>query len=96
MKKQLKPIPKFKTEDEEFEFWQHADSSQYFDYSKPIRGLKFPNLKLTSKPITLRLPLRLLDDLKVEANKRDVPYQSFIKQILHDSLYQSPKFTTLR
>ena len=48
--KKLKIIPRFKNEDEEFEFWQKADSTEYFDWSKAKRGLMFPNLKLTSKP----------------------------------------------
>ena len=84
--KVLKQIPKFKNETEEFNFWQKADSSEYFDYSKVKRGVRFPNLKLTSKPITIRLPVGLVERLKVKANKMDIPYQSFIKKTLFDSL----------
>ena len=82
----LKPIPKFKDENEEFNFWQKADSSLYFDYSKVKRGVRFPNLKLTSKPITIRLPVGLVERLKVKANMMDIPYQSLIKKTLFDSL----------
>jgi len=82
----LKPIPKFKNEDEEFEFWQKADSTEYFDWSKAKRGLMFPNLKLTSKLVTIRLPIGLVDRLKVKANKMDIPYQSLVKEILFKSL----------
>jgi predicted DNA binding CopG/RHH family protein len=82
----LKDIPKFKNEDEEFEFWQKADSTEYFDYSKAKRGILFPNLKLTTKLVTMRLPIGLIERLKVKANKMDVPYQALIKQELFKSL----------
>lgn len=81
-----KPIPKFKNRNDEFEFWQKADTSQYFDYKKVLRGVRFPNLKLTSKPVTIRLPISLVERLKVEANKQDVPYQALVKQILYKAL----------
>ena len=82
----LKDIPKFKNEDQEFEFWQKADSTEYFDYSKAKRGVLFPNLKLTTKLVTIRLPIGLIERLKNKANKMDVPYQSLIKQELFKSL----------
>ncbi len=78
MRKRLKPIPKFKTEAEEREFWETHDSTDYIDWSKAERVV-FPNLKLSTTSISLRLPQGLLDQIKVEANKRDVPYQSLIK-----------------
>ncbi|PJC79698.1 hypothetical protein CO009_03845 [Candidatus Shapirobacteria bacterium CG_4_8_14_3_um_filter_35_11] len=84
--KKLKKLPVFKNEDEEFEFWQKADSTDYFDWSKAKRGLMFPNLKLTSKLVTFRLPIGLVDRLKVRANQMGVPYQSLVKQILFKSL----------
>lgn len=84
--KKFKPIPKFKSEDEEFEFWQKADSTEYFDWSKAKRGVMFPNLKLTSKLVTIRMPIGLVDRLKVKANKMDIPYQSLVKEILFKSL----------
>ena len=82
----LKLIPKFKNEDEEFEFWQKADTSEYFDYSKVKRGVRFPNLKLTSKPMTIRLPVGLVEDYKVKANKIDISYQALMKKVLFDAL----------
>ena len=80
MSKRLKPIPKFHSEDEEREFWatKGRDSTQYLDWSK-ARLARFPNLKPSTRSISLRLPLSLLERIKVEANKRDVPYQSLIK-----------------
>lgn len=85
MKKLLKKIPRFASEKEEREFWQKADSTEYVDWSKAQR-VQFPNLKLTSKPVTVRLPQSLIDQLKVKAHKRDVPYQSLIKQMLFDGV----------
>ena len=81
MKQKLKRIPKFKSEKKERKFWQRVDSTEYIDYSK-IEKVSFPNLKLTSKPITIRLPQSLIERVKIEAHKRDIPYQSLIKQIL--------------
>lgn len=83
--KQFKTLPKFKNEDEERDFWAKADSSQYFDFSKMVRA-KFPNLKYSTETISLRLPLSMLDDLKIAANRRDVPYQSLIKIYLDQAL----------
>ena len=85
MKKKLKEIPKFKNEDEEREFWGTHDSTEYFDWDKAEVAV-FPNLKPTTKTISLRLPVWMLDNLKVAANKRDVPYQSLIKMFLKDRL----------
>jgi len=81
MNQKLKRIPKFKSEKEERKFWQKVDSTEYLDYSK-LEKVSFPNLKLTSKPITIRLPQSLIERVKIEAHKRDIPYQSLIKQIL--------------
>lgn len=81
MKKQLKPIPYFNSEAEERKFWQTHDSTEYVDYSHAKR-VRFPNLKLTSRPITVRLPETLIEKLKVRAHKLDMPYQSLIKQVL--------------
>lgn len=81
MNKKLKKIPKFKSEKEEREFWQRVDSTEYVDYSK-MEKVGFPNLKLSNKLITIRLPKSLIDRLKLEAHKMDIPYQSLIKQVL--------------
>lgn len=82
---QLKPIPHFKTEAEEREFWQTHDSTEYVDYSS-VENVKFPNLKLTSKPITIRLPQSLIDRVKIKAHQMDVPYQTLIKQLIFDGI----------
>ncbi len=86
MKKIFKQIPHFKSEAEEREFWQTHDSTEYIDWSKAERGIHFPNLKLTTKPITLRLPAGLIDRLKVEAHKMDIPYQALIKKLIFEGL----------
>jgi predicted DNA binding CopG/RHH family protein len=83
--KKLKNIPKFKTEEEERKFWSKNDSTEYIDWGKS-KLTSFPNLKPSTKTISLRLPEFLLNDLKVIANKRDVPYQSLIKIILKERI----------
>ena len=75
MAKALKPIPDFATEAEEREFWETHDSTEYLDWSKAVR-VRFPNLKPSSSSISLRLPLSLLEQNKVAANKQDVPYHT--------------------
>ena len=84
--KKFLPIPKYKNEDKERDFWAKADTSLYFDFSKFERA-SFPNLKPSTETISLRLPKGLLDDIKIAANKRDVPYQSLIKIYLDKSVY---------
>ncbi|MBU1000107.1 BrnA antitoxin family protein [Patescibacteria group bacterium] len=85
MKKTLKKIPKFKSEKEERQFWQNIDSTDYVDYSS-VEHWRFPNLKLTSKPITIRLPVSMIDRLKIEAHRMDIPYQSLIKKMLFEGM----------
>lgn len=79
--KKLKKIPEFKTEAEEKKFWQKVDSTEYVDWSKAEKW-SFPNLKLTSHPITIRIPDSLLDRVKIKAHQLDIPYQSYIKQLI--------------
>ena len=74
----LKAIPKFRTEAEERRFWETHDSADYVNWAKAKRA-RFPKLKPSTKAISLRLPEGLLDRIKIEANRRDVPYQSLIK-----------------
>jgi predicted DNA binding CopG/RHH family protein len=81
----LKNIPAFKNEEEEREFWDTHDSSEYIDWKKSERAV-FPNLKPSTKTISLRLPEHILDEIKMLARKRDVPYQSLIKMFLKDRL----------
>ena len=86
--KKIKKIPKFKNEDEERKFWDSHDSTEYVDWSQSIKNVRFPNLKPSSKTISLRLPLYMLENLKMIANKKDVPYQSYIKVILDEKIKQ--------
>lgn len=85
MKPKLKNIPHFANEAEERRFWETHDSTDYVDWSKAKR-VRFPNLKLSTTSISLRLPQGLLEQIKVAANKRDVPYQSLIKVWLHEKV----------
>jgi len=78
MSKQRKTPPEFKSEAEERAFWESHDSSDYIDWSQ-AQPTRFPNLRPTTKTISLRLPVGLLERIKIEAHRRDVPYQSLIK-----------------
>ncbi len=78
MSRKRKPIPTFKSEAEEQAFWENHDSTDYVDWSQAER-VRFPYLKPSTKAISLRLPVDLLERIKIAANKRDVPYQSLIK-----------------
>jgi len=81
--KELKKIPAFKTDEEEADFWDTHDTTDYIDWSKAERVV-FTNLKPSTQSISLRLPVSLLSDLKVLANKNDVPYQSLMKVYLSE------------
>lgn len=78
MRKRLKPVPKFASEAAERAFWEKTDSTDYVDWSKAAH-VEMPNLKPSTESISLRLPVALLDSIKIAANRRDVPYQSLIK-----------------
>lgn len=78
-------IPKFRNEDEEQEFWATHDATEYLDSFEPVE-LQFPNLKPTTKTISIRLPESMIIQLKKLANKRDVPYQSLLKVLLGEKL----------
>jgi len=80
-----KKVPISKSEDKEREFWAKADSTEYVDWSRARRVI-LPNLKPSLKTISLRLPELMLAELKLLANKRDVPYQSLIKIFLAERL----------
>jgi predicted DNA binding CopG/RHH family protein len=80
-----KPLPEFQNEDEERKFWAEHDSAEYLDWSQAQRAV-FPNLKPSTKTISLRLPESMLDELRQLANKRDVPYQSLIKTFLRERI----------
>lgn len=81
MSKKPKELPRFRNDSEERKFWENHDSSDYVDWDTAERA-RLPNLKPTTKAISLRLPIGLLEQIKVAANKRDVPYQSLIKMWL--------------
>ena len=81
----FKKIPKFKNEEEERDFWATHDSSEYIHWEKSKRAV-FPELKPSTKTISLRLPEHILDEIKMLARKRDIPYQSLIKMFLKDRL----------
>jgi len=83
--KTTKTIPTFKSDEEERVFWETHDTTEYFNTSK-VKKVRFPNLKKTTKSISIRLPVDMIDELKVRANSMDVPYQSFIKMLLKDGL----------
>lgn len=90
MNKPTKTLPKFANEAQERAFWESRDpghdSTEYLDWSK-ARKVTLPNLKPTTKTISLRLPQHLLDSIKTAANARDVPYQSLIKVWLQEKLH---------
>jgi len=89
MKKQLK-IPAFKNEDEERKFWDKIDLADYFS-SDDFQTVSFPNLKPTSRPISIRLPEAILLRLKEEANELNIPYQTLIKQYIVQGIRHSSK-----
>jgi len=74
-------IPKFKSANEERAYWTKRDSTDFIDWSRAKRA-KFPGLKPSTRTISLRLPQMLIDELKILANKRDIPYQSLLKSFL--------------
>ena len=91
----MKKIPKFLSEDEEREFWATADSTNHIDWGKGKRML-FPRLRPSLKTISLRLPEIMLEELKLLANKRDVPYQSLLKIFLGERIEQELKSGSYR
>jgi predicted DNA binding CopG/RHH family protein len=80
-----KQVPKFRSEDEERKFWAENDSTEFIDWAS-ARTTRFPKLRPTLRTISLRLPVSMIEDLKVLANKRDVPYQSLLKVFLAERL----------
>jgi predicted DNA binding CopG/RHH family protein len=82
-----KQVPEFRSEDSEREFWASHDSTGFIDWHAAGRR-KFPNLKPSLRTISVRLPVSMIEDLKVLANRRDVPYQSLLKVFLAERLEQ--------
>ncbi|OGK15172.1 hypothetical protein A3H80_02900 [Candidatus Roizmanbacteria bacterium RIFCSPLOWO2_02_FULL_37_19] len=87
MKKKLK-LPKFKNEDEERDFWAKLDLSEYFE-PEDFVPVSFPNLKPSSRPISIRIPNYLLNRVKERANELNIPYQSLIKQYIQKGIIVS-------
>jgi predicted DNA binding CopG/RHH family protein len=85
-----KKIPEFKSDDQEREFWSSADSTEYIDWKKAKRMI-LPHLKPSTKKISLRLPQLMIEELKLLANKRDIPYQSLMKMYLADRIQHELK-----
>jgi len=85
MKKKL-ILPEFKSEDDERDFWSNIDLSEYYEPSDMV-PVSFPNLKPTSRSISLRIPEYLLNRLKEKANEINIPYQSLIKIYLKQGLF---------
>ncbi|MDD5659140.1 MAG: BrnA antitoxin family protein [Actinomycetota bacterium] len=81
----MKKIPNFESEDKEREFWANADSSEYIDWKK-AKKVVFPDLKPSVKTISLRLPESMLEEIKLLANKHDIPYQSLMKIFLYERI----------
>ena len=88
--KKFKKIPTFKSKKEEKEFWDTHDSTDYIDWGKAEK-VQFPHLKPSTKTISLRIPEGLLNDIKVMANKEDVPYQSLIKMFLAEAVKRASR-----
>ena len=89
MKKKLE-LPKFKNEDEERDFWNKVDLSEYYEASD-LERVAFPNLKPTSRPVSIRLPEYLLIRVKEKANETNIPYQSLIKQYIQEGVSSSSR-----
>jgi predicted DNA binding CopG/RHH family protein len=85
MNKKTKVVPRFASEADERKFWETHDSTEFVDWSK-AQSARLPNLKPTTTAISLRVPISLLERIKIAANKRDVPYQSLIKAWLAEKV----------
>ena len=84
-RKKARKLPRFRVEDQEREFWAEHDVVDYFDWDRAVPG-SFPALKRSTTTISIRLPEAMLEELKVLANERDVPYQSLLKMFLAERI----------
>lgn len=87
----FKPIPKFQSEDDVREFWATHDTTDYVNWDKALVNPSMPNLKPSTETISLRLSQSLLDRIRAEARKHDVPYQSLMKLMLADYFKRDQK-----
>jgi predicted DNA binding CopG/RHH family protein len=85
--KKFKEVPQFKNETEERGFWEKNDSTDYIDWGKGEK-VRFPALKPSLKSISIRLPESMIEQLKILANKRDVPYQAWVKIYLSEKVLE--------
>lgn len=90
MPKKLKEIPKFRNEDEERKFWAKHDSTEFVEWEQ-AKSVVLPNLKPTTRTISLRISESMLNQIRLIANQRDVPYQSLIKIFLKDKIKEELK-----
>ena len=93
--KKFKTVPKFRSHEEAGAFWMAHDTTEYLDWSK-ARPVRFTKLRPSTATISLRLPQAMLDELRVLANERDVPYQSLLKVYLAERIAQERKPARLR
>jgi predicted DNA binding CopG/RHH family protein len=93
MKKKVRPVPKFRKEQDERNFWNTHDTTEYFDFSKSKRvEIELdPGIEAPVKSISLRLPREMLNELKMLANKKDIPYQSLMKVYLVQKIAEERK-----
>ena len=85
VKPRVRKVPRFRNEDEERDFWASHDSTEFVDWHQAER-VKLPNLRPTTRTISIRLPEAMIERLKVLANKRDIPYQSLLKMFVADKI----------
>ena len=85
VKPRVRKVPKFRNEDEERDFWASHDSTEFVNWRQAER-VKLPNLRPTTRTISIRLPEAMIERLKVLANKRDIPYQSLLKMFVADKI----------
>jgi len=85
VKQRMRNVPKFQSEDQERDFWASRDSTDFVDWRRAER-VKLPNLRPTTRTISIRLPESMIERLKVLANKRDIPYQSLLKMFVADRI----------
>ena len=93
--KKVKTIPAFRSEAEERAFWETHDTTPYVDWSRANLGV-FPDLRPSTETISLRVPAGLLAELKILANKYDVPYQSLMKVFLAERVARERSTNTVR
>jgi len=85
VKPRMRKVPKFESEDQERDFWASHNSTDFVDWRRAER-IKLPNLRPTTRTISIRLPESMIERLKILANKRDIPYQSLLKMFVADRI----------